>query len=291
MTASDQYTARLREDIGRLARDIGARNVYHYPQLVEAAGLIEQWLREAGYTPARQEYEAKGRLFANIEVEVRGLIAPEEVIIVGAHYDTHRRSPGADDNGSGIAALLALARAFAHETIGRTLRFVAFTNEEKPFLRTRQMGSRVYAARCRERGESVVGMICLETIAYRSEKFGSQHLSLFGLLAPARGNFIALVGNRRSRELLADAAQSFRRNSPVPCETFTLPSNFPGAWSSDHWSFWKEDYPAIMVTDTAPLRYPYYHKSKDTIERLDYEFLAAVTGGLHDVAADLVGKV
>jgi len=291
MIASNQSVLRLREDIGQLARDIGARNIYHYPQLVEAAGFIERRLREAGYAPARQEYEAKDKLFANIEAEVRGAVAPEDVVIVGAHYDTHRSSPGANDNGSGIAALLALARAFAQETVGRTLRFVAFTNEEKPFLRTRQMGSRMYAARCRERGENVVGMICLETIAYRSENFGSQHLSLFGLLAPARGNFIALVGNRRSRPLLADATHSFRRQSQVPCETFVLPTHFPGAWSSDHWSFWKEGYPALMVTDTAPLRYPYYHKRKDTIERLDYEFLAAVTEGVRGAVADLAAKV
>lgn len=287
MIASDRQIVRLREDIAQLARDIGARNVYHYPQLVAAANLIEQWLRKAGLMPARQEYEAKGKLFANIEAEVRGAAAPAEIVIVGAHYDTDRDSPGANDNGSGIAALLTLARAFAHQPIGRTLRFVAFTNEERPFLRTAQMGSRVYAARCRERGEDVVGMICLETIACRFENRGSQRLSLFGLIAPTRGNFIALVSNRDSRLLLNQAADSFRKQASIPCETFTLPTNFPGAWSSDHWSFWKQGYPALMVTDTAPLRYPYYHTRKDTIDKLDYDFLAAVTEGVHAVVAHL----
>ena len=286
----DQQTARLRQDVDRLAGDIGERNFYRYPQLVEAAELIEHLLREAGYVPARQEYEARGKRFANIEAEIRGESAPADVVVVGAHYDTGRGSPGANDNGSGVAALLALARAFAGERTSRTLRFVAFTNEERPLLRTKKMGSRVYAMRCRERGERVVGMVCLETIAYRSHSKWSQRLSLFGLVAPRTGNFIAFVGNRRSRELLREAATSFRRHARVPCETFTLPTNFPGAWSSDHWSFWKEGYPALMVTDTAPLRYPYYHKPGDTPDKLDYEFLRSVVDGLRGMVSDLAAR-
>ena len=282
--------ARLREDVERLAGEIGERNVWRYEQLAAAERLIERWLREAGYATARQEYEALGKRFANLEVEIRGRTAPGEVVVVGAHYDTGRGSPGANDNGSGIAALLALARTFAHEPVGRTLRFVAFTNEERPLLRTPLMGSRVYARRCRERGENVVGMVCLETIAYRSESPWSQRLALFGLVAPRRGNFIAFVGNRRSRALLGDAAASFRRRTAVPCETFTLPTNFPGAWSSDHWSFWKEGYAAFMVTDTAPLRYPYYHRRGDTPDKLDYDFLGAVTDGVRGVVSDLVAR-
>jgi Zn-dependent M28 family amino/carboxypeptidase len=287
MTAPDRQTARLREDVERLAGDIGERNFYRPAALAEAAEWIERALREAGYAPARQEYEARGKRFANIEAEVRGSVAPAEVVVVGAHYDTGRGSPGANDNGSGIAALLALARVFAGEPTARTLRFVAFTNEERPLLRTEKMGSRVYARRCRQRAEDVAGMVCLETIGYRSESKWSQRLSLFGLVAPRAGNFIAIVGNRRSRSLLRAAAASFRRHSRVPCETFTLPTNFPGAWSSDHWSFWKEGYPALMVTDTAPLRYPYYHKPEDTPDKLDYEFLRDVVEGIRGVVRDL----
>jgi Zn-dependent M28 family amino/carboxypeptidase len=290
MNDSNQHLVQLRQDVYRLAGDIGERNLYRYPQLVEAASLIEEWLYEAGYTPVRQEYEAGEKVFANIEAEVSGATAPSEIVIVGAHYDTHRDSPGANDNGSGIAALHALARAFRREPVGRTLRFVAFANEEKPFLRTRDMGSYRYAERCREQGENVVAMVCLETIACRFEQPGTQRLSLFGLLAPTRGNFIALVGNRHSRPLLAAAAESFERQVSVPCETFTLPTHFPAAWSSDHWSFWKHGYPAIMVTDTAPLRYPHYHKPSDTVEQLDYDFLAEVTEGVRGIVAYLVAK-
>ncbi|MBL1264166.1 M28 family peptidase [Methylomicrobium sp. RS1] len=290
MNVSKQHIVQLREDIYRLASDIGERNVYRYSQLIEAASLIDRWLRDAGYIPARQEYEADGKRFANIEAEVRGDVSPSEIVIVGAHYDTHQGSPGANDNGSGVAALISLARAFADEPVARTVRFVAFTNEEKPFLRTEKMGSHLYAERCRERGENVVAMICLETIACRYLERGSQRLSLFGLMAPTRGNFIALVGNRRSHTLLAEAAESFLRHSAIPCETFTLPTDFPGAWSSDHWSFWKQGYRALMVTDTAPLRYPFYHKPGDRIEQLDYEFLADVVEGVRGVVADLAMK-
>jgi Zn-dependent M28 family amino/carboxypeptidase len=286
----DQLTTRLRHDVERLAADIGERNFWRYAELEAAAQFLERSLREAGYASVRQEYEARGKRFANLEVELRGATRPAEVVVVGAHYDTGRGSPGANDNGSGLAALLALARAFVDEPVGRTLRFVAFTMEERPLLRTTKMGSRVYAMRCRERGERVVAMLSLETIAYRCERKGCQRLSLFGLLAPRTGDFIAMVANRRSRELLRDAAASFRRRARVGCETFVLPTYFPGAFSSDHWCFWREGYPALMLTDTAPLRYPHYHKPEDTPDKLDYDFLGEVVAGVRGVITDLVAR-
>jgi Zn-dependent M28 family amino/carboxypeptidase len=222
-----------------------------------------------------------------LETEIRGSDKPLEVVIVGAHYDTHRKSPGANDNGSANAALLELARAYAGKSFSRSLRLVAFTNEESPFTRTSAMGSRVYARRCRERGENVVGMICLETIGFASDQKGSQRLSLMGLLLPSRGNFIALVGNTDSKKLLAKMDRLFREKTDVPSEALTLPTNFPGAWSSDHWSFWKEGYPAIMVTDTAPLRYRQYHTPEDTPDKVNFDFLTRVVDGLEEVVGEL----
>jgi acetylornithine deacetylase/succinyl-diaminopimelate desuccinylase-like protein len=154
----------LRQAVDALAGGIGERNVYCYPKLCEAAAFIEQSFRDAGYQPTRQEYQAGGRSFANIQAEIRGQDSPHDIIIVGAHYDTARGSPGANDNGSGVAALLALARSLVHKRSSRCLRFVAFTNEERPFLRTARMGSRVYARRCRERAENIKAMLSLETI-------------------------------------------------------------------------------------------------------------------------------
>src|ERR1041385_7002581 len=139
---------RLRHDVERLAGTIGERNIYCYPKLVEAAEFIEESFRQSGFTPKRQEYSAAGHSFANIEVEVLGTTHPQDIVVIGAHYDTERGSPGADDNASGIAAVLALSRLFAQKTSSRTLRLVAFTNEERPFLRTANMGRRGYARAC-----------------------------------------------------------------------------------------------------------------------------------------------
>lgn len=281
-------TQRIREHITTLAYDIGERNLYRYDRLAAAANFIDRSWTALGYHVEQQLYETKGLRFANLEVELTGTDRPEEIIIVGAHYDTHRKSPGANDNGSAIAALFELAHAFGGKTFPRTLRLIAFTNEEHPFTRTSEMGSRVYARRCRERGEKIKAMICLETIGYCSEQKGSQRLSFMGLLLPRRGNFIALVGNNRSKELLRETHRLFSSRPDLPCESLTLPTNFPGAWSSDHWSFWKEGYPAVMVTDTAPLRYPHYHTPRDTPEKVSYDFLTRVIDGLEAVIASFV---
>jgi Zn-dependent M28 family amino/carboxypeptidase len=277
----------LRHAVGSLAGGIGERNVYCYRQLCEAAAFIEQSFRDAGYQPTRHEYQAHDKFFANIEAEIRGQDSPQEIIIIGAHYDTARGSPGANDNGSGVAAMLALARAFANQRSSRSLRFVAFTNEERPFLRTARMGSRVYARQCRGRAENIIGMLSLETIGYCAQEPGSQWLSFFGALYPSRGDFIVFVANPSSKELLKNATQSFGRQAHTPWQTATLPSFSPGAKSSDHWSFWKEGYPALMVTDTAPFRYPHYHKPSDTPDKLRYDFLNGVVEGLKAAVRDL----
>jgi Zn-dependent M28 family amino/carboxypeptidase len=277
----------LRHTVDALAGGIGERNVYCYPKLCDAAAFIEGSFRDAGYEPTCQEYQARGKSFANIEAEIAGQDSPQEIVVVGAHYDSARGSPGANDNGSGVAALLALARSSLNKRSSRTLRFVAFTNEERPFLRTALMGSRVYARRCRERAENITAMLSLETIGYCSPKPGSQWLSFFGVLYPSRGDFIVFVANPSSKELLNNATQSFGRQTNLPWQTATLPSFSPGAKSSDHWSFWKEGYPALMVTDTAPFRYPHYHKPSDTPDQLRYDFLNNVVQGLRAVIWDL----
>ena len=280
----------LRQAVEALAGGIGERNVYCYPKLCEAVAFIEQSFRHAGYLPKRHEYQARGKSFANIEAEIRGQDSPQEIIVVGAHYDTARGSPGANDNGSGVAALLALARAFINKPSSRSLRFVAFTNEERPFLRTARMGSRVYARQCRERADNIRGMLSLETIGYCSEEPGSQWLSFFGALYPSRGDFIVFVANPSSKELLKNASQSFGRQTDIGWQSATLPSFSPGANSSDPWSFWKEGYPALMVTDTAPFRYPHYHKRSDTPDKLRYDFLNGVIQGLKEIVWDLANR-
>jgi Zn-dependent M28 family amino/carboxypeptidase len=279
---------RLERDVARLASGIGPRNIYHHAALQEAAAFVEASLAEAGLGPDRQEYEARGRPFANIAVEIAGGDRRHEIVVVGAHYDSHKGSPGADDNASAVAALLELARRFAHRETSRTLRLVAFANEEAPFTRRRDMGSRVYARGCRERGEAIGGMVCLESLGYYSDEVGSQRLSLWGRLLPRRGDFLALVANRPSRALLARVGGTLERRGSLPYRRLVLPSHFPGAWSSDHWSFWREGYPALMVTDTVPLRNPHYHSREDTPDKVDFGRLARAVDDLEAAVADLV---
>jgi Zn-dependent M28 family amino/carboxypeptidase len=286
----DRQRERLERHVTGLASGIGPRNIYHYEALRAAAAYVEVSLAEAGHTPAPQPYETRGKAFANIAAEVAGTDRRDEIVVVGAHYDSHKGSPGADDNASAVAALLELARHFAHRPPpSRTLRFVAFANEEAPFTRRADMGSRVYAGECRRRGEAVAGMVCLESLGYYSDEVGSQWLSFRGRLLPRRGDFLALVANRPSRGLLARVGGTLRRQGSLPYRPMVLPTHFPGAWSSDHWSFWREGYPAVMVTDTVPLRNPYYHSREDTPDKVDFARLDRAVDDLKAAVAGLVG--
>ena len=202
--------------------------------------------------------------------------------MVGAHYDTVSGSPGANDNGTGVAALLELARRLAGRPARRTIRFVAFVNEEPPFFQTAEMGSVVYASAARARGDRIAGMLSLETMGYYSTVAGSQQYpapELSGLY-PDVGNFIGFVANEASRPLLESASRAFVANSSVPLRGAALPEALPGTGWSDHWSFWQAGYPAMMVTDTAPWRYPYYHTAEDTPDKLVFGSFIAVVNGL-----------
>jgi Zn-dependent M28 family amino/carboxypeptidase len=258
-----------------------------YPQLLAAADFIEASLTSAGLTPRRVSYEVGGRASYNIEVEIRG--TRPEIFVVGAHYDSVTGSAGANDNGSGVAALLALARRFAGKTPGQTLRFVAFVNEEPPYFLGGEMGSLVYAKRCQERGDRISGMISLETIGYFSDTPGSQTYPApgLGMFYPKTGNFIGFVANLPSRALLRKAIAIFRAQKKIPAEGAALPGAVPGVGWSDHWSFWQCGYPAIMLTDTAPFRYPHYHEPTDTPDKLDYDRFALVVSGMESVIKEL----
>jgi Zn-dependent M28 family amino/carboxypeptidase len=271
-----------------LAGQIGERNVFHHDRLVMAADYIRATLAGAGYEVRLQPYEVAGKICENIEAEVRGRERPDDIIVIGAHYDSVQGSPGANDNASGVAATLALARAFAEATPARTLRFVSFANEEPPLFQTEHMGSRVYAMRSRERGENIVLMLSLETIGYYSDEPGSQHLLFpLNLIYPSTGNFIAFVSNVENGFLVRQLVGSFRQQARFPSEGGALWDVIPGVGWSDHWAFWKEGYPAVMVTDTAPFRYPAYHSPADRPELVQYERMARVVSGLRAVIAEM----
>lgn len=282
----------LKRDVQLLGGDIGERNLFAQGTLAAAAKSIEAALVEAGYQVNWHGYEVRGAMSHNLEVEIPGGQRRHEIVVIGAHYDSVSGSPGANDNASGVAALLALARSFATAKPERTLRFVAFVNEEPPFFWTAEMGSRVYAKACRsagqQNGENIVAMVSLETIGYYSDEKGSQKYPFpLGLFYPSQGDFIAFVGNTASGELVRQCLASFRRHARFPSEGAALPGWIPGVGWSDHWSFWQEGYPALMVTDTAPFRYPHYHTAEDTPDKLNYERLARVVAGLEHVVRDL----
>ena len=277
----------LRANVQKLAGEIGERNMWHYAQLNAAADFIEGSFSRAGLRTRRDSYETGGQPCHNIEAEISG--NSPEIIVIGAHYDSVFGSPGANDNGSGVAAVLALARRFASAKPKQTLRFVAFVNEEPPYFLSGEMGSQVYARRSKERGDRISAMISLETIGYFSDAPGSQTYPSPGLnlFYPNVGNFIGFVSNVKSRALLRCVITSFRKHAKIPSEGASLPAFIPGVSWSDQWAFWQHGYPAIMVTDTAPFRYPYYHSSNDTPDKLDYDRFTLVVSGMEKAIEDL----
>lgn len=284
----ERLSNRLRSHVYTLAGEIGERNIWKRDKLYDAANYIQQLWEEAGYQVELQEYEAKGVTSANLEIEIAGQGPGDEIILVGAHYDSVLGSPGANDNGTGVAALLEIAELLKDRDMQRTVRFVAFTNEEPPFFLSRKMGSRVYAMRARQRRENIVAMISLETMGYYSEAPDSQHYPFpFGLFYPHTANFIGFVGNIGSRHLVRDALAAFRSHARFPSEGTAAPGWLTGIGWSDHWSFWREGFNAIMITDTALFRYDPYHTGSDTPEKVDYQRLARVTDGIALVVAEL----
>jgi hypothetical protein len=277
----------LKSDVQRLAGEIGERNMAHYGQLNAATDFIEDSFSRAGLHPRRDSYEVRGEACHNIEAEIPG--TRPDVVLIGAHYDSVFGSPGANDNGSGVAALLALARRFAGKPAQQTLRFVAFVNEEPPYFLTEQMGSFVYAGRCKARGDRISAMISLETIGYFSDAPHSQTYPAAGLgvFYPTVGNFIGFVSNVHSRALLRRSIALFRKHAKIPSEGAALPSFVPGVSWSDQWAFWQHGYPGIMITDTAPFRYPHYHSATDTPDKLDYDRFALVVSGMQKVIEEL----
>ena len=281
----------LRSHVSMLAIKIGERNLLHYDKLQQAAHYIKTNLQQSGYAVRSQEYQVEGRVCENIEVEVPGTTNPKEILLIGAHYDSVEGSPGGNDNGTGVGAVLALARLFSQAKASRTLRFVTFVNEEPPYFQTPGMGSWVYAQRSRERGEQINAMFSLETIGYFSEAPGSQQYPApLGLLYPSTGNFIAFVSNIKNGDLVQRVVGNFREHATVPSEGTAMWEGLPGIGWSDHWAFWEAGFPALMVTDTALFRDPFYHTAKDTPHHIQYEPFTRVVAGLKEVILDLANS-
>ena len=290
-TAEEAATAeRLRRHVSALA--LSERHVGEPQALERAARYIEAAFAREGLGPRAHRLESAGRSVRNIEVVLPRDAAPDvPALVVGAHYDSVPGSPGADDNASGVAALIELGRLLSAEPLpqGRAVRLVAFVNEEPPWFMSEAMGSEAWARRARGGGQPILGMLSLEMLGYYREAAGSQRYPFpLTLFYPDRGDFLAFVGDLGSRALVRQATGAFRRAATLPSEGLAAPSAIPGVMWSDHWSFRRHGYPAIMVTDTAFYRNPNYHAGTDTPERLDYDRFSRATVGLAAVVRELV---
>ncbi len=295
----------LEYSVTELAGRIGERNIWRVDRLRAAEEWIGTTLDDLGYEVHREEFLAREVPVRNLVVERRGRSRPDEIIVVGSHYDSrcgmkfmHGRepdpafpgTPGANDNASGVAATLALARVFADRVTERTIRFVAFVNEEPPFFRSPEMGSWVHAKGCRARGERIVGMFTPETLGYYTSEIGSQRLApLFGRDTDAPGDFVAFLASWGSRRFLDAMLEGFRGATDFPVVGIPVPRFAPRVAWSDDWSFWREGYPGVTVTDTAYLRYREYHTPEDTPEKLNYLQMSRVVSALAGMLDALSG--
>lgn len=280
---------RYENHVAVLCSHPAGRNFIEKVGLEAARHYIAEQFESSGYEVAFQDYPLFGDTFFNVEVTHAGTTHPDEIIVVGAHYDAVTGVPGANDNGSGVAALLDLADRFREKTLPRTIRFVAFVNEEPPHFLSSRMGSYVYAKRVAKEKQQIVAMFALETVGYYSDAPGSQYYPpFFSYFYPNQGNFIAFVGNLRSRSLVTRALTAFRAQARFPSEGIAAPAFIPGINWSDHWSFWKHGYPAIMITDTAPYRYPYYHAPGDTPDKVNYKRMVPLVQGIEKMLETLL---
>jgi Zn-dependent M28 family amino/carboxypeptidase len=288
-----QSAARLRSVVDHLAAEIGGRSVLdNHAGLRRAADYLNGILTGFGLSVTSQPFRVAGKQVENIIAEIPGVSVRDEVVVIGAHYDTAGDLPGANDNGSGVAATLLLAELACRTQFRRTLRFALFANEEPPHFMTEEMGSLVYALSCRERREDIVAMLALETIGYYSDAPHSQRYP-FGEIGgfPTTADFIGFVGDLGSAKLVQRAIGIFREHTAFPSEGIAAPSLIPGVGWSDHWSFWQAGYRALMVTDTALYRYDHYHTAQDTPDKLDYSRMARVVSGIKSIVWELAGAL
>lgn len=291
-SAQRELASELGRDVLTLSHDIGERRAGVGEGLHRAEDFLRAQLEPLTLRPgvklSREALTDAPGTPANLVLDLAGE-TNKPLVLVGAHYDSAPGgTPGANDNGSGVASALALARRLSQTRHALPLRFVFFANEEMPYFQTAAMGALQHARGCAKRGEQLRAMFSLETMGHFSDEPGSQKypppLSSF---YPDRGDFIGFVGNPASRALVRESIGTFRQNAQMPSEGAALPEGLPGVGWSDHWAFWQQGYPAVMVTDTALFRDPNYHRRTDIADEMDFERLARVVEGMQTVLTRL----
>ncbi|MCU0652745.1 MAG: M28 family peptidase [Candidatus Pacebacteria bacterium] len=264
------------------------RDSSHAESLNRVADYIAAEFSKTGCVPEIQKFTVEKKEYKNIICSFG--TENKSRVVVGAHYDAFIDSPGADDNASGVAGLLELARIIGRENpaLSHRIDLVAYSLEEPPYFNTSSMGSHFHAKYLKDKGIKVAGMICLESIGYFSDEPGSQKypLDAFRLAYPGKGDFIAVVGKFGQQGIVAKIKKSILENSDIKALSFNGPEILPGVSYSDHMNYWKFGYDAAMVTDTAFNRNPNYHEASDAIETLDFDRMAQVVRGVYFAAVD-----
>ncbi|MEO0266663.1 MAG: M28 family peptidase [candidate division WOR-3 bacterium] len=277
---------RLKEIVFFISEKIGERNFWKYENLKKCSDYIKYFLSK-NYKVNVLGYKIYEKEFENIYVIKKG--KRESFIVLGSHYDTVIGSKGADDNASGVAINLLISEILKDENLNYGIIFSFFPNEEPPFFQTEIMGSYVFAKFLKKEKYKIEGMICFESVGYFSSKKNSQSYPLFlNFKYPDKGDFIGVVGNLKSKNLVKRIAEGIKKYSKINCEyLYASPFFVPGIDFSDNWSFYKNGFKACMITDTAFYRNPYYHTNLDTYEKLDYgkmkEILIGVSNFLKNI--------
>ncbi len=282
---------RIQATVEMLSKDIGSRGNESPSNLLEAEGYLQGLLHHAGCTVRTIDFDGRTGTTHHLEVEFKGQIKADEIVVIAAHYDTAVHVPGADTDASGCAAVVELARTFAEVPVERTLRFVLFSGCSPPRAGGDQSGSAAYAREARKKGEKIVAAICIDSIGYYKDAPGTESVPFpFNTLYPDAANFVAFVSDFNSRDLLRTCIQTFRFGTRFPCEGISVPGFTPGASESDQAPFWKQDYAALLVTDTGSLRSTTTGTPSDTPDRLDYQRMARVVQGLTNVITGLTKR-
>jgi Zn-dependent M28 family amino/carboxypeptidase len=268
-----------------------SENQIAYEQLRKCKEWIIQKWQSQGYSVRCYEFSIGGREYYNLEIEIPGTTAPSEIIIISGQYDTLPDSPGANNNGSGMAVLFQLSKLLRNYHPKRTLRLIAFVNEEDPFFGTEMMGSYIYAKRAFEQKEDIKVMLSLDAIGIYKDSAGTQRLPFpFSLFYPDRGNFLAFIGNLTSRTYVKEVTAGFKKGSSFPIEAGVAPEWVEGVTWSDHSSFWKFGYPGMQITDTGAYRSASHTTKEDTMEKINFDALSRITVGMYSAIVDLTGK-
>jgi Zn-dependent M28 family amino/carboxypeptidase len=276
---------RVRAHVEMLANTFRPRDYRHIENLEKSANYIRDAFRAAGGRVEDQAYTAGRETYRNVIAS----FGPEsdERVVVGAHYDAVEAVPGADDNASGVAGLLELARILKDAKLNTRVDLVAYSTEEPPFFGGAEMGSMVHARSLRKTGVKVRAMLALEMIGYYSDAPGSQGFPFEAMrkVYPDRGNFIVAAGRISDELLTRKVKRAMSAENGVDVQSVNAPAGVAGISLSDNSSYWDQGYPAVMITDSAFFRNRNYHQMSDTPDTLDYERMAKVVA---QVAAAVV---